>query len=305
MTSDNLIETFIIERSGLRGRIVRMGAVLDDILKPHGYVPAVSHVTAEAALLATMLASMLKYQGIFTLQAQGDGPVAVVVADLNSAGELRACATVREAHKDKVPESAGPMETGALFGKGYLAFTVDQGAQTERYQGIVELKPGRLEESVRNYFRQSEQIMTGLKMAVSFKDGHWRGGGILIQHIPEEGGQQRTVSSIEEDAWRHTMILLESCTDAELTDPGLDANELLFRLFHEDGVRVFEPLALRKGCRCTRDRLSGILSSMPQSDIDDMAEGGVVTMTCQFCSCDFTFAPEDIAKAQASSRDEG
>ncbi len=292
MRTDDLIETFTLERTGFRGRIVRMGGVLDTILDAHRYPESVAALTAEAAILAALLSSMLKYQGVFTLQAQGDGPVAVVVADLTSAGEMRACATIREGRRDEIGDSA-PASVCDLIGKGYLAFTVDQGPATERYQGIVELKSEGLLDSIRHYFRQSEQIMTGVKIAVSRADGpggkRWRAGGILIQHVPEEGGIAAAGESGDGDSWRRTMLLLDTCTDTELTDPALSADDLLYRLFHEEGVRVFEPMPLSRGCRCTRERLGGILSSMPESYRRDMAEKGVITMTCQFCSVDFKF----------------
>ncbi len=279
----DFIQTFMLERTGLRGRIVRLGPVLDEILGPHNYPEEVSRLTAEAATLTALLASMLKFDGIFTLQAQGKGPVRMVVADLTSQGALRACATMNEAMA---------IEGRDLMGHGHLAFTVDQGPQTERYQGIVELKSGDLVESVQTYFRQSEQIRTGMKMAVAFRDGHWHARGILVQHMPEEGGY--AAATTEEDDWRRTMILLQSCTEIELTDAGLTGEDLLIRLFHEEGVRIFEPLKLSKGCRCTAERLSGILSAMPEQDRRDMAEDGIITMNCQFCSRNFLFRAHEL-----------
>jgi molecular chaperone Hsp33 len=293
MRTDDLIKIFTLENTGFRGRIVRMGGVLDTILAAHAYPEAVSHAAAEAAVLAALLSSMLKYQGVFTLQAQGDGPVAVVVADLTSGGELRACATIREGRAAEI-EQAARLPIKDMLGKGYLAFTVDQGPATERYQGIVELKEEGLLDSINNYFRQSEQIMTGVKLAVTHKDGCWRAGGILIQHVPEEGGIAATSVTAHEDSWTRTMMLLETCTDAELSDPGLDADSLLYRLFHEEGVRVFEPLAISKGCRCTPERLTGILASMTNEDRREMVVDGAITMTCQFCSRDFKFDPDNL-----------
>jgi molecular chaperone Hsp33 len=177
-----------------------------------------------------------------------------------------------------------------LLGKGYMAFTVDQGAYTERYQGIVELKDGTLSESVQNYFRNSEQIATGIRTAIVYEDGHWRAGGILIQHVPEEGGIAGS-SEGDEDGWRRTMLLLQSCTNAELTDSELSTNDVLYRLFHEEGITVQPVQHLRKGCRCTPERLEGILAGMPEEDRKDMAVNGVITMNCAFCSRDFIFDP--------------
>ncbi len=280
----DFIQTFLLERTGLRGRIVKLGPVLDAILRPHGYPEPASRLTAEAAMLATLLASMLKFDGVFTFQAQGDGPVSMVVADLTSRGELRACATVREG---RTPEAGNPL------GKGYLAFTVDQGPQTERYQGIVELKSGGLTESVQHYFMQSEQVQTGLAVAVDFIGGQWSAGGILLQHMPEEGGR-RALSSAEEDGWRRSMVLLQTCTKRELLDAGLSAPDLLYRLFHEEDVRAFDPHPVVKGCRCSDKRLRSILLAMPEDDRRDMTVGGRIVMNCQFCSRDFIFDPESL-----------
>ena len=301
MADDNLVETFTLERTGFRGRIVRMGGTLDAILQPHGYPQPLNQLTAEAAMLTSLLASMLKYEGSFTLQAQGDGPVAMIVADITSEGALRACATIREGRGDELNALAARPGVESVIGKGYLAFTVDQGAKAERYQGIVELRPGALIGSVHNYFRQSEQIGTGVKMAITYAGGQWRGGGILIQHVPEEGGHA-VEDSAQEDAWHRTMLLLDTCTDTELTDPALDREDLLFRLFHEESVRVFAPQAIVKGCRCTRERLEGILSTMPDDDLRDMADaGGSITMTCQFCSQDFQFGLPAIENVKRES----
>lgn len=288
---DNIIQTFLLEESHLRGRVVRLGGALDESLANHHYPDPLARLTAEAAVLAVLLSSMLKYEGIFTLQTQGDGPVSMVVADMTSDGHLRACATIREGREGEMLEDALP---GALTGPGYLAFTVDQGAHTERYQGIVELKESGLADSVQHYFRQSEQINTGLRMAVAKIGGVWRGGGVLIQRVPDEGGHEVAPASTDEDDWRRTMILLETCKDEELLDPSLSADGLLYRLFHEEGVRVFEPKPVIHQCRCGQEKLAGILRTMPPEDVADMVQDGTIGMTCQFCSKIYHFNPDDL-----------
>ncbi|QQG35703.1 MAG: Hsp33 family molecular chaperone HslO [Micavibrio aeruginosavorus] len=279
---------FIIESSGLRGRLVRLDSVLDKILEAHGYIEPVARLTAELATMAVMLGSMLKYEGIFTLQVQTEGAIKILVSDFTSAGDLRACATL---DKDFMTEDQG----ASLLGKGYVAFTVDQGENTERYQGIVELSPGGLLESIQTYFTQSEQIRTGVRMAVSRIDGRWRGAAIMLQDMPEEGGilpSEGVIVSAAEDDWRRAMILLQSCTDEELLSASIDGEDVLFRLFHEDGVRVFDKKPAQKGCRCTMEKIGGILSTMPPDDIAHMAENGRITVTCEFCNHDFSFDPE-------------
>lgn len=288
MTPDDSVTIFTLNDTGLRGRIVSMGHVLDTIMMPHDYPPAVHRLVAETALLAVLLSSMLKYDGIFTLQAQGDGVVSMVVADVMSNGDLRACATIREGKREEAEAVPATGHALPLLGKGYIAFTVDQGAYTERYQGIVELKESLLSDSVQNYFRNSEQIATGLRTAIEFSDGQWRAGGILIQHVPGEGGVAG-LSEGDEDGWRRTMLLLQSCTNAELTDRGLPANDLLYRLFHEEGITVQPPRALRKGCRCSPEKLEKILATLTPEDKEHMTVNGVITMNCTFCSKDFTF----------------
>ena len=251
---DDQVQPFQIEASSLRGRLIRMGTALDTIIAAHDYAAPVAGLLAETVVLAGMLSSALKYQGIFTLQARGDGPVSTVMADVTSAGDMRGYARVDEAHLSEL--DAAPAELRTLLGKGHLAFTVDQGPNTQRYQGIVELTGGTLAECLQFYFRQSEQIDAGLKVAVGQRDGAWRGGGLMVQRLPEEPG---TVASDREDDWRRTMVLMSSCTPAELLDPDLSPHGVLYRLFHEDGVRVYAPTGVQAGCRCSRERIAHIL----------------------------------------------
>ena len=293
---ENFIQSFQLETSHIRGRIVRLDDVLDSILSAHKYTEDVLHLTGETLILCTMLSSMLKYEGIFTLQANGDGPVKMVVADMTSGGGIRACASF----KAERIEGATYIENRAeLLGKGYMAFTVDQGEHTERYQGIVELKPESLLNSVQNYFAQSEQIATGMVMKIGKLDGKWRGCGIMVQQMPEDTvNYNKGSSDVHEDDWRRTMILLGSVKDEELLSGELSANDLLFRLFHEEGVRIFDPMALTNTCRCSPDRVSRILSTMSDDDIEHITIDGKIVMTCEFCSRDYVLDPADIKKGE-------
>lgn len=289
----DIVLPFMIESSGLRGRIVRLDNALDQILQAHKYPPALEQLTAEITIMAVLLGSMLKYDGIFTLQAQGDGPVKILVSDYTSTGDVRACATL---DKDAVLESAG----AGLLGKGHMAFTVDQGEHTERYQGIVALKNNSLLESMQAYFIQSEQIRTGIRMSVAQVDGHWRGTAVMIQDMPEEGGIPATSEGMDvpddEDSWRRVMILLQTATDEEMLSPLLSSEELLFRLFHEEGVRVFSPKNVQKNCRCTMEKVEGVLSTLSDDDIAHLTQDGKITMTCEFCSRAFDFDPERLGR---------
>jgi molecular chaperone Hsp33 len=295
MAADNFILPFQLESSHIRGRILRLGSVLDDILNPHHFTEELGRLTAENAVLAAMLSFMLKYDGIFMLQAQGDGPVRMLLADVTSAGEIRATARFDMA---KVTEAL-KTETDLfrLIGKGHLAFTIDQGENTERYQGIVGLEGNSLAECVSHYFSQSEQIETALRVAVSYHDGHWRAGALMLQYMPgDDAGRIEGQGAAQDDNWNRAKILMNSCRDEELLAEMLTAEEVLFRLFHEEGVRVNDPTALSKGCRCSTEKLEGILALMPAADIDHMIVGERIVMTCEFCARDFVFDPEKVRR---------
>lgn len=281
---------FQLEVSGLRGRIVRLGRVIDEILAPHDYPDIVNRLVGETVTLCALLSSMLKYEGIFTLQTSGDGPLSMLVADMTSAGHLRGCAGIREGQREALSAMKNP-GISALLGKGYIAFTVDQGAHAERYQGIVELKGTSLVDSIQHYFAQSEQIGTGIILAVGQgKDGAWQAQGIMLQQMPEQRGATPAGQS-EEDDWRRAMILLQSCRTEELLDPALTPHDILRRLFHEEGVRVYAPHDIVKGCRCDRARVESIVNMMPEEDRNHITVDGKITMTCEFCNKDFVFDP--------------
>lgn len=290
--NDNIILPFQLETSNIRGRIVRLGSVLDDILQAHDYKDDIRQLTGEVLTLCTILSSMLKYDGIFTLQVKGDGPVTMLVADMTSEGHVRACAAFNDEpfqYKDNPAE---------LLGKGYMAFTVDQGEFADRYQGIVELDNSSLISTVRHYFAQSEQIDTGMVMHVGKVGGKWRASGIMLQEMPPETKlyDNDNTSDTHEDDWRRAMVLMGSVKDEELLSPELSAPDLLIRLFHEEGVRTYEPTILKNVCRCSPERVRNVLASMAQADIDEVAVDGKITMTCEFCSRHYEFDPDEFRK---------
>lgn len=301
--SDNFVQTFQLEVSNLRGRIVRLGSVLDDILTAHNYPLPISHLVAENIALSILLSSMLKYEGIFTLQIQGDGPVRMIVSDVTSAGIVRGCAAYDADRFESARKQLSALKTkessqnhlAQYLGKGYIAFTVDRDSEKDCYQGIVELKGSSMVDCVQHYFTQSEQIGTGIKMAVGKRDGKWRAEGIMLQHMPEDSKNHTAgIKNAEEDDWRRAMILLDSCTEDELLDQNIPAEDILLRLFHEEGVRIYPRKDLEKGCRCDAQRVENILLSMGEEDLEYMAIKGQIIMTCEFCSKNYNFSLKKI-----------
>ena len=234
---------------------------------------------------------MLKYEGIFTLQAQGDGSVKMIVSDMTSKGVIRGCASFKEDFSEKdIPPIA-------FLGKGHMAFTVDQGEYAERYQGIVALQGNTMSECVQHYFEQSEQIDTSIKVEIGKVEGKWRGGAIMLQHMPEESkGDGVSNDNTNADDWRRATILQASCTKEELLSPDLNSSELLFRLFYEEGVRVYEEKPLSWECRCSAERVEGIIVGLPKEDIEHMTINGKVEMTCEFCSKTYTFEKKKLLR---------
>jgi molecular chaperone Hsp33 len=298
LIADNLLRPFQLERSTLRGRVVRLGDLVDQVLTRHDYPEPVGRLLGELFVLAATLAGGLKFNGTFSLQIRSDGPVSLMLADCTNEGAMRGYARYDEAAVAAAPRSDVP----ALLGQGHLAFTVDQNQAGQAYQGIVELNGATLTDCMRTYFRQSEQLQTGLKIAVDRIEAgggpRWRAGGIMIQRFADEARDAWGAEHAEED-WRRTMLLLATATGAELVDPHLPPERLLLHLFHEEGVRVFTPLALRFGCRCSRERVEAMLRRFPEGELDDMKdEDGDVVVTCQFCKADFRFDDAQLARLQ-------
>ncbi|HWI25849.1 MAG TPA: Hsp33 family molecular chaperone [Stellaceae bacterium] len=295
---DDLVQPFQIDPFGLRGRLVRLGPLLDEILTRHAYPEPVAAMLGEAIALAAALAGALKYDGVFTLQTKGDGPIHLLVADVASDGAVRGYAQYDEMKLAKVMaqgDVAGSVPR--LLGAGYLAFTVDQGEHTDRYQGIVELQGASLAECAHHYFRQSEQVEAGLKVAVArvadaAGEPRWRGGSLMVQRLPPEG--EAVPREAAEDGWRRAVILMSSTTSAELVDPDLAPEALLFRLFHEDGVRVHRRHHLAARCRCSRARVEAVLRMLPEEERAAMKVEGRITVTCQFCSAEYGFNEAEI-----------
>jgi molecular chaperone Hsp33 len=298
---DDLVQPFRIDPFALRGRLVRLGPTIDRILSQHAYPEPVAAMLGEAITLAVVLAGALKYEGIFTLQTKGDGPIRLMVADVSTSGALRGYAQYDAAKLEAAQTGATVLSVPRLLGSGYIAFTVDQGEDTDRYQGIVELAGATLAECAQHYFRQSEQIQAGIKLAVGRAGarGTWRAGGLMLQRVPPEGGYGVIADDVE-DGWRRAMVLMSPATAEELVDPGLAPHRLLFRLFHEDGVRVYDTHPLEARCRCSRERIEGVLRLFSTDELEEMRKEGATTVTCQFCNQSYVFDEADLDRIRAA-----
>ena len=314
-TPDDTVLPFEVASLDLRGRVVRLGPVVDQILEKHNYPEPVAKLVGEAVVLTVMLGSALKIDGRFILQTQTDGPVGLLVVDFTTPGKVRACARFG---KDGLAAAiaAGKVDAGSLLGKGHLAMTIDQGPDTGRYQGLVALDGGTLEDAAHEYFLRSEQIPTRVRLAVAEEliagsggaSHRWRAGGIMLQFLPKSEERGRVADlhpgdapegvSVhafpEDDAWVQGRALLETVEDIELIDPEISSERLAYRLFHEPGVRVFKTTDVSAECSCSRESVESMLKSFSQEDRDHMVEDGKISVTCEFCSATYNFEPADV-----------
>jgi len=301
---------FQLDALGVRGRLVRLGPTLDAIIERHGYPLAVARPLAEAMVLCVALATSLKYDGIFTLQISGDGPIRLLVTDLTTDGALRGYAQF-DSWKLAVALGAGNHDAPdgyvpKLFGQGRLAFTVDQGQNTQRYQGVVPLEGPTLADCAHTYFRQSEQLPTGIKLVArrdETADGnHWRASALVVQQMPEfDAGRIDVDQEQREDDWRKAVILMASATEKEMLDPALPGKTLLFRLFHAEGARLFERRTFEARCRCSRQRIDRVLKSIKREELADLRDPrGLVAVKCEFCSTEYSYDEGDLDRIYAT-----
>jgi len=310
---DDAVLPFEVDALDLRGRLTRLGPSLDDILTKHDYPAPVGKLLGEAIVLTTLLGSSLKFDGRFILQTQTDGPVSFLIVDFKAPDRLRAYARY-----DASRLTAG-QDSGTLLGNGHLAMTVDQGPDMSRYQGLVALHGGSLEDAAHEYFLRSEQIPTRVRLAVGEEwrssDGgkhRWRAGGVLMQFLPKaperarqadlhpgdapDGTVLHTIK--EDDAWAEGRSLVATVEDVELIDPDLSGERLLYRLFHERGVRVFSPQPLQAQCSCSREAVSAMLKSFDPHERAAMVQDDKVVVTCEFCSSVYQFTPHEAGVEQ-------
>ena len=291
---DDIVAPFQIENQPVRGRIARLGAAVDEVLTRHDYPEPVANLLGEACALAALVGASLKFEGRLIIQAQGDGPVAYVVADYDTSGALRGyCRFDAERVAEASTGFARP-GAGGLLGKGAFVMTVDQGPDMDRYQGVTPIEGETLALCAETYFAQSEQTPTRVRLAVGRADTgdgpRWRAGGLLIQNIAEDDARGSTA-----EAWTTAQALFETVGEDELIDPTVSAQTLLWRLFHEDGVRLFPATPLTGFCRCSKERIVAVLGSFPPEERVAMVEAdGVIRVTCEYCSRVYDLAPESV-----------
>ena len=297
---DDLIIPFEIGDGAVRGRLVRLGPAIDDILAPHNFPDAASELLGEATALAALMGGALKFDGKLIFQAHGEGEVRLLVADYASDGALRATASLK-----------GEAETrglAALMGKGHLVLTIDQGPDMERYQGVTPIEGATLEETAVAYFDRSEQIPTAVRLAVGkvMKKGaapSWRAGGVIVQFMPSDGGARQRGEAVlksaeDQEIWDRAAAFLNTTQADELLDPALSPEDLLYRLYHEDGVRVFEPKRLTARCSCNSAKITAVLERYSAEDLEDLADDGVIKVACEFCRREYFFDADGRERVQ-------
>lgn len=318
---DDKVVPFQVEGLDVRGRAVQLGPMLDAILERHSYPVPVARLLAEAVVLTVLLGTSLKFQGKLIVQTQGDGPVDLLVADFSTPQDVRAYARYDE---DRLAEAIeeGRISPPELLGKGILAFTIDQGAHMQRYQGIVQLDGSSLEEIATVYFRQSEQIPTVVRLSAAElfdrgEDGkprhRWRAGGLIAQFLPESpermrqpdlpggDGDEEGHRLEEDDHWTEARAMVETVNADELTDPGVESERLLYRLFHERGVRIYDTQTVYDRCSCSRDKIAGVLNGLSDEEIAESVEDGAISVTCEFCSTTYRYTAEEVEHNRANA----
>lgn len=312
---DDHVVPYEVAPLDVRGRTVQLGLMLDAILSRHDYPEPVARLLAEACVLTVLLGTSLKFEGKFILQTRTDGPVDMLVADFTTPNALRAYARF-DAGRLQALIASGETSQEKLLGTGVLALTIDQGAHTQRYQGIVQLDGTSLEEAARIYFRQSEQIPTDIRMSVAKlvtpapggAREQWRAGGILAQFLPQapermrvpdisggDGDPREVTHEPADNSWQELLALLGTIEPTELIDPTVGAERLLYRLFHEHGVRVFRGVPVADQCSCSRQKIRGILEGFSAEEIEQSTEDGGIRVACEFCSTQYDFDPAEFA----------
>jgi len=317
---DDRIVPFHVAPLEVRGRAIQLDPMLTAILGRHSYPDMVSKLLGEVIVLTALLGTSLKFDGRFTVQTQTDGPVSLLVVDFKTPGSVRAYASFDEARLEEA-RNTNAMSPEELLGKGILAMTIDQGNHMQRYQGIVQLDGSSLEEVAQAYFRQSEQIPTHVRLAVAEHivpgdDGsgskrNWRAGGLLVQFLPESDerltvrdipggdapeGIDVSVNEERDDLWLEARALVETVSDDELTDPAIGSEILLYRLFNEHGVHIFEGPEVLDQCSCNREKIIGVLKTLSDEELEDSWENGSIVSNCEFCSASYTIEKSEFEK---------
>ena len=287
---DDLVTVFQLDGQPVRGRAVRMGAALDKAIGDR-YPEPVARLLGEAMMIGALVARSLKFDGRLIIQCFGknEGAVSLLIADSTTDGAIRGYARWDEAKLKEIMLDSRNPGADVLLGEGTFSMTIDQGPDMDQYQGLAAINGARLSDCAEHYFAQSEQIPTQIRLSCgqSLEPGGaltWRGGGMMIQKIADDKARGDT-----EDAWDTARSLFGTLTDAELLDPELSQNALLYRLFHEEGVRVVETAPIEARCMCSRERLLLTLKSFDKAALEDMAEDGKISANCEFCATEYVF----------------
>jgi molecular chaperone Hsp33 len=309
ITQQDSILPFQLGTANARGRAIRASTAVDTILSQHAYPEPVSALLGEAIVLTALLGSTIKTRGKFILQTNSDGPVSMLVVQYNASGDVRGYVSFDADKIEALQTGNTRRAAGELLGTGHLAMTIDPGTGMERYQGVVALEGGSLADAADLYFRQSEQLPTFIRLAVAraFTGGgngikgnwSWRAGGILVQKLTDEGGVDSPPDDFADDDeiedWTRAHMLAATVQDHELLD--VESGELLYRLFHEEEVRVFDTMPVQARCSCSRERIEEVLSGFDADDIAGMAENGEITVKCEFCNQYYSFEPDQFGGA--------
>lgn len=293
--------SFLIDSGLSKGQAVRTSEVLNDIFALHRYPDRVNAFLAETVTLGVILSASLKYDGTFTLQVQGDGAISALVVSVTGENKIRAYARFNEealAQKEKKFQEKPTGLVPAFIGQGHLAFSVVQNDSNEQYQGIVALEQATLTECVHQYFRQSEQIETAIRLSAGKKnadENEWVCGAVMLQRMPAIPSLAKALGEDEaEELWRTAVILLNSTTDEELQNVKLPIEKLLYRLYHSNNINVFMPKEFVFGCRCSREKVIEMLKSFPAAELESMQKDGKIDVDCQFCGKKYTVQTEEL-----------
>jgi len=297
---DNLVQPFQVESMAAQGRLVRLGSALDEILSAHNYPASVARLLGEFIVLGAILSGTLKREGVLTVQAYGEEAIRLLVVDLTHDGNIRGYARFDEAQIEKLTGQGVTKETPEitdLFGTGRLVFNLTYGDAARPYQGIVPLEGRNLAECAETYFRQSVQSAATFMVAVERVRGAWRGGGLMLQHLAKQGYQPQSGENDVDnsaEAWQRAKTMMRSTTEEERLSVELHPHDLLYRLFNEDGVRVFPYELLRMNCRCSKDRVEEVLNSFPNTELEKMIVEDNIVVNCEFCNQEYRFGPDEI-----------
>ena len=293
---DNHVTIFQLDNSPVRGRAVHLGDALNQALGVDRYPPEIAALLGEAMMIGALVARALKFKGRLIIQCHGtnEGALSLLMADCTTDGNIRGYARWNDDQLKMIKLDNRNPGAAVLLGGGTFSMTIDQGPDMDQYQGLAAIEGESLAACAEHFFFQSEQIPTRIKLAcgqaqLPGRDPVWRGGGMMIQRIAADETRGNT-----DDDWDTAKALFDTLTDAELIDPDLSQEKLLYRLFHEGGVRIVDQAGITAKCACSEERLQNTLKAFDETALKDMIEDGKITANCQFCAAEYVFDPSDF-----------